>query len=70
MRLRTIIDSKVLPGGAKRHALLSLKKRSSEIRKFYKSYLDLGVLFRGSCESGGARDREKLAARLLNDAFP
>jgi hypothetical protein len=37
---------------------LSLKKRGSEKRKFYKSYLDLGVLFRKPSVSGGAGIRE------------
>ena len=39
-------------------SLLSLKKRGSEKRKFYKSYLDLGVLFRKPSVSGGAGIRE------------
>jgi hypothetical protein len=53
-------------------SLPSLKKRNSEVLKFCKSYLDLGVLFRKSCVSvrAGIRDREKLAAQWVDDAFP
>jgi len=40
------------------------------MRKFLKSYLDLGVLFREVVRIvGKVRDREKLAAQWVNDAF-
>ncbi len=50
---------------------LSLKKRSSEKRKFCQSYLGSGILFLKSCVSGGAgtRNRAELAVRQVIDAL-